>query len=173
MSDGDGGPQSGDDVPGDGPAHDADEEQSAEVRSPATDPRAPRPENPRRRLVVVGVVVLIVGASIGGVAWALMQSPDEPVEAPDVEFDLSVQPDGPTTLTHAGGVSPSAGQLVVAVDGDRATWADLRFDTGPDDPVQPGDSVTLVGVEAGDVVTVFYVEDGQEVPIANVTVTAS
>jgi len=171
MSDGDGGPPAGDDSPADGPAHD-DDAQSADVRSPATDPRAPQPENPRRRLVVVGVVVLIVGASIGGVAWAVMQSPDEPVEAPDVEFDLSVQPDGQVTLTHAGGASAPAGQLVVAVDGARATWADLRFDTDTDDPVEPGDSVTLVGVESGDVVTVFYVEDGQEVRIANVTVTA-
>lgn len=174
MSDGDGGPPSDDGTRDGGPTQDTtDDEQSADVRSPATDPRAPETENPRRRLVVVGVVVLMVGASIAGVAWALTQSPEEPVEAPDVAFDLSVQPDGPATLSHAGGESVPAGRLVVAVDGDRATWGDLRFDTGPDDPVAPGDSVSLVGVDSGEVVTVFYVADGQEVRIAAITVTAA
>ncbi|WP_256297796.1 hypothetical protein [Haloarchaeobius salinus] len=173
MSDGDGGPPSGEDGHVGGPAEHGDEEPVGDARSPATDPRAPELANPRRRLVVVGVVVLMLAASIGGVAWALTQSPDGPVEAPDVAFDLSVQADGSATLAHAGGGSPRAGSLVVAVDGDRATWADLRFDTGPDDRVTAGDSVTLVGVESSQTVTVYYVEDGQEVPLANATVTAA
>lgn len=179
MSDGDDRPPGDDDgreadTPADaGPDTDGVRDTPAESRSPRTDPRAPDHESRGRRLVVIGIVVVILGASIAAVGWAVTRSPDEPVAPPDASFDLSGTSAGAATLSHAGGESVAAERLVVDVDGDRATWAELRFDTGPEDTVAPGDAVTLVGVAEGDTVTVFYVEDGEEVPLANLTVTAA
>lgn len=171
MSDGDDGSPPADDP--DAPPADGDEagdESAAGTRSPATDPRAPDRENPRRRLLVVGVVVLMLAASVAGVAWALTRSPAEPTEPPQLQFDLATHPDGPPTLSHGGGEPVAAGNLVVAVDGDRATWAELRFGLGPDDSVQAGDWVSLAGVESGDTVAVYYVAGDAEVRLAELVV---
>lgn len=170
MSDGDGGPPSGEDGHDGGPAVDGDEEPAANARSPATDPRAPKPANPRRRLVVVGVVVLMLAASIGGVAWAVTQGSDTPVEEPEATFSAQYAGNGTAVLLHEGGAQLRAGSTVVAVDDDTATWADTRFDVAPDDRIGPGDETTLVGVEPGDIVEIRYVVDGETVVVGTVQV---
>jgi hypothetical protein len=169
MSDGDGGPPSRDGPPRDSPPRDADEQQTS-ARSPATDPRAPTPGNPRRRLVVVGAVVLMLAASVGGVAWTFMQTSGSSPSVPTATFEHQYEGDGRTTLTHGGGDGIPAGDLVVEVEGDRASWADLRFGVGDDDTVAAGDTVVLLGVEPGDEVTLYYVGGDVEATVATVTV---
>ncbi|MFC4406493.1 hypothetical protein [Haloarchaeobius iranensis] len=166
-------------APADGDDGAADDERAAgtagpdgpaSARSPATDPRAPEPANPRRRLVVVGVVVLMLAASVGGIAWAVTQTGSTDATVPTAAFDHSYEGDERTALTYTGGDSVLAGNIVVEVDGDRATWADLRFGVDDDDTISAGDSVVLVGVEPGDELTVRYVAGDLDAAVANGTV---
>jgi hypothetical protein len=171
MSDA-GGPADGGDGEADDErqARDAGPDDPANARSPATDPRAPEPANPRRRLVVVGVVVLMLAASVGGIAWAVTQTGSTAATVPTASFDHSYEGDERTTLTYTGGDSVLAGNIVVEVDGDRATWADLRFGVDDDDTITAGDSVVLLGVEPGDELTVHYVSGDVDATVANSTV---
>lgn len=126
-------------------------------------------ENPKAVLVVVfaggiilaGVSAFVVVPVVG--TFVLDSGSEEIPAGPEASFGVSFA-DGEATITHQGGDSLQAGNLVVIVGGEGATWAER----GSSGTVSESDSLT-VPTESG--TRIELVHDGdQRVTLLSVTV---